>query len=100
MTVIPTDPNITRLEDGPDIVRFDKNSALHIDVLFVACKAGISIFDITPDHFHKLGDEIVGKETHTIAIDEATQYVYLPITIGGRPVLRVARYNPNGQSSF
>jgi DNA-binding beta-propeller fold protein YncE len=100
MTVIPTDPRTTRLENGSDIVRIDKDSAQNIDILFVACAAGISIFDITPGHFHKLGDEILGKQTHTIAIDQATQTVYLPLTIGGRPVLRVARYNPNGQSSF
>jgi len=100
MTVIPTDPRTTRLENGPDIVRIDKDSAQNIDILFVACAAGISIFDITPGHFHKLGDEILGKQTHTIAIDQATQTVYLPFTIGGRPVLRVARYDPNGQSSL
>jgi hypothetical protein len=100
MTVIPADPRITRLEGGPDIVRIDKDSSRNIDVLFVACKAGISIFDITPGHFHKLGDEILGKETHTIAIDPATQTVYLPLTIGGRPVLRIARYNPDGQSTL
>jgi hypothetical protein len=99
MTVIPTVPNQTRLQDGPDIVRLDQNSALKIDILFVACKAGISIFDITPNHFKKLGDVILGKETHTIAIDETSQYVYLPLTIGGRPVLRVARFDPNGRQS-
>ncbi len=100
MTVIPTDPRTTRLEGGPDIVRIDQDPSRNIDVLFVACAAGISMFDITPGHFHKLGDEILGKQTHTIAIDQATQTVYLPFTIGGRPVLRVARYNPDGQSSF
>ncbi len=100
MTVIPTDPKTTRLQGGPDIVRIDKDSAKNIDVLFVACAAGISMFDITPGHFHKLGDEIVGKQTHTIAIDSVTQTVYLTFTIGGRPVLRILKYNPNGQSSF
>ncbi|HJT58757.1 MAG TPA: hypothetical protein VJ761_19765 [Ktedonobacteraceae bacterium] len=99
MTVIPTDPKTTRLEGGSDIVRIDQDSARNIDVLFVACKAGISMFDITPGHFHKLGDEIIGKQTHSIAIDPATQTVYLPITIGGRPVLRIVRFNPDGQSS-
>ena len=98
MTVIPTDPKTTRLEGGPDIVRIDKDPARNIDVLFVACAAGISMFDITPGHFHKLGDEIVGKQTHTIAIDPETQTVYLTFTIGGRPVLRILRFNPNGQS--
>ncbi len=98
MTVISTNPGTTRLEGGPDIIRIDKDSARNIDVLFVGCKAGISIFDITPGHFHKLGDEILGKQTHSVAIDETTQTVYLPIIIGGRPVLRIARYNPDGQS--
>ncbi len=100
MTVIPTDPNTARLEGGPDIVRIDKDPSQNIDVLFVACAAGITMFDITPGQFHKLGDEILGKQTHTIAIDQVTQTVYLPVNIGGRPVLRVIRYNPNGQSSF
>ena len=98
MKVIPTDPKTARLQGGPDIIRIDKNSSLNIDVLFVACKAGISIFEITPGKFHKLGDEIIGKGTHTIAVNEETQEVYLPITIGGRPVLRIAKYNPSGQS--
>lgn len=100
MTVIPTDPKTTRLEGGPDIVRIDKDPSRNIDVLFVACAAGITMFDITPGHFQKLGDEIIGKQTHTIAIDQATQTVYLPFNIGGRPVLRILRYNPNGQSSL
>jgi DNA-binding beta-propeller fold protein YncE len=100
MKVIPTDPRTTRLEGGPDIVKLDQNTALHIDVLFVASKAGISIFDITPGKFRKLGDEIIGKGTHTIAIDPMTQRIFVPIIIGGRPVLRVAQFDPNGQSSF
>ncbi|TMF45394.1 MAG: hypothetical protein E6I32_13350 [Chloroflexi bacterium] len=99
MKVIPTDPKQTRLQGGPDIVRIDKDPdpKSNIDVLFVACNAGISIFDITPNKFRKLGDEIVGKGTHTLAVDPDTQTVYLPIVIGGRPVLRIVRYNPNGQ---
>src|SRR5204862_8080038 len=89
MKVIPTDPKQTRLLSGPDIVRIDQDPKSNIDVLFVACNAGISIFDITPLKFHKLGDEFVGKGTHTLAVDSTTQTVYLPIVIGGRPVLRI-----------
>ena len=100
MKVIPTDPRAARLQSGPDIVRLDQNTALHIDVLFVACKAGISIFDLTPGKFRKLGDEVIGKGTHTIAIDPVTQKIYVPIIIGGRPVLRVAQFDPHGQSNF
>ena len=98
--VITTDPNKTRLQGGPDIVRIDQDPKSNIDVLFVACNAGISIFDITPGNFHKLGDEVVGKGTHTLAVDKDTQTVYLPMIIGGRPILRIIRYNPNGQSNF
>jgi len=97
MKVIPTDPKQTRLLGGPDIVRIDQDPKSNIDVLFVACKGGISIFDITPNKFRKISDEIIGKGTHTLAVDPATQTVYLPIVIGGRPVLRIARYDPNGQ---
>jgi DNA-binding beta-propeller fold protein YncE len=95
------DPNKLRLQGGADIVRIEHNSALNINVLFVGCQAGISIFDITPGKFHKLGDEIIGKGTHTIAIVDLPQgiYVYLPMNAGGRPILRIAKYNPNGQSS-
>ena len=102
MKVIPTDPLTARLPAGPDIVRIDHNSALHLNLLFVGCNSGIAIFDITPGHFHKLGDEILGKATHTIAVVDLPEgiYVYLPMNIGGRSVLRIAKYNPNGQSSI
>src|SRR5437763_563763 len=75
--VIPTEASKTRLQGGPDIVRIDQDPKSNIDVLFVACKAGISIFDITPGpgKFKKLGDEIVGKGTHTLAVDPTTQTV-------------------------
>lgn len=102
MTVMQTDPLTARLAAGPDIVRIDHNSALNVNLLFVGCNSGISIFDITPGHFHKLGDEIMGKATHTIAVVDLPTgiYVYLPMNIGGRSVLRIAKYNPNGQSNI
>ncbi len=93
MKVIPTDPAKVKLESGPDIVVID--NSLHL--LFVGCAGGISIFDEKAGEFHKIGDEVLGKQTHTIAIDEQTQEVFLPTFIGGRPVLRIARYNPNGE---
>ncbi len=92
MTVIPTDPIKARLAGGPDIVLIDHPS----HVLFVACKGGISVFDERAGHFSKLGDYILGKQTHTIAIDEQTQEIFLPQIAGGRPILRIGRYNPNG----
>jgi DNA-binding beta-propeller fold protein YncE len=92
MTVIPADPMQERLADSPDIVIID--TTYH--VLFVACKGGISIFDEKSGEFHKLGDYLLGKQTHTIAINEQTQEIYLPQFAGGRPILRIGKYNPNG----
>lgn len=78
----------------PDIIVLDHT--LH--VLFVACASGISVFDVQRGTIHKLGpDYVLGKGTHTIALDEATHYIYLPLAdAGGRPTLRIAKYNPDG----
>ncbi len=92
MRVIPADPQAMGLAPTPDIVVLDHTA----HVLLVGCKGGISIFDERAGAFHKLGDYQLGANTHSIALDETTQYVYLPINVGGRPVLRVARYNPSG----
>jgi len=97
MTVIHYNPVEAKLESGPDIVVID--NARHL--LFVGCAAGISIFDEKAGEFHKLGDVVLGKQTHTIALDDDDQthelLVFLPSIIGGMPVLQVARYNPSGE---
>lgn len=93
MKVIPDDPNTVRLAGGSDLVRIDHSASL----LFVAGSDGITIFDEKPGEFHRLSVAFVGKETHTIAINEQTQEMYFPIFAGGLPVLRITRYNPNGR---
>lgn len=97
MTVIPTDPATAKLAPGPDIMVIDQS--LHL--LFAGCAGGVSIFDEKAGEFHKLGDVLsLGKDTHSIAVVDNPQLkvteVFLPIVIGGRPVLRIDRYNPNG----
>jgi hypothetical protein len=92
MTVIQTDPNTVRLANGPDLVRIDHS--LHL--IFVAGSGGITIFDEKAGEFHRLGLAFIGKETHTIAINEQTQEMYFPLFAGGLPVLRITRYNPHG----
>jgi hypothetical protein len=79
---------------NPDIVRLDH--PLHL--LFVGCAGGISIFDESGRGLKKLGDYFLGGGSHhTIAIDEATQLIYLPQpSVGDRPVLRVIKYVANG----
>lgn len=93
MTVLPDDPNTTRLATGSDLVRIDHAANL----LFVAGSDGITIFDEKSGEFHRLGIAVVGHGTHSIGIDEQTQEMFFPILAGGLPVLRVTRYNPNGQ---
>ncbi|MEO8970982.1 MAG: hypothetical protein ABI406_05190 [Ktedonobacteraceae bacterium] len=81
------------LAPGPDMVFLDH--PLHL--LIVACAGGVSVFDESNSKLTKLGDYIVGKATHTVAIDEATQNFYFPqVNSGGRPVLRVVHYNSSG----
>nr|HET6905061.1 YncE family protein [Ktedonobacteraceae bacterium] len=80
---------------NPDIVRLDHSAHL----LFVGCAAGISIFDESGRGLKKLGGDyfLGGGSHHTIAIDEATQLIYLPQpSVGERPILRIIKYNANG----
>ena len=76
----------------PDIVVLDH--PLHL--VFVACGAGISIFQENGQAFRWLGTYAFGINTHTLAINEQTQEIYLPLVKeGNRPVLRILRYNAN-----
>jgi hypothetical protein len=79
---------------NPDIVRFDRS--LHL--LFIGCAGGISIFDESGRGLKKLGDyNLGGGSHHTLAIDEATQLIYLPEpSVGDRPILRIIKYVANG----
>ncbi len=92
MRVVASDPRQMRLASAPDIVVVDHT----YHVVLVGCRGGISVFDERAGAFHKLNDYQMGKNTHSIALDEETQYLYLPQIAGGRPVLRVVRYNPTG----
>ncbi len=79
---------------NPDIVRLDH--PLHL--LFVGCAGGISVFDESSRGLKSLGSYFLGGGSHhTIAIDEATQLIYLPQPfVGDRPILRIIRYIANG----
>lgn len=77
---------------NPDIVTLDH--PLHL--VFVASAAGISIFQTSGLAMKWLGTYTFGVNTHSIAINEQTQEIYLPLPkVGNRPVLRILRYNPN-----
>ena len=92
MQVIPTDPLMT-LGIKPDMVIVDQSQ----NVVLVGCNSVVSVFDIQGGTIKKINDYPIGKGTHTIAVDETTQLIYLPLVeSGGRPVLRIAKYYPNG----
>ncbi len=79
---------------NPDIVRLDHPAHL----LVVGCAGGISLFDESGRGLKPLGNYFLGGGSHhTIAIDEATQTLYLPQpSVGGRPILRIIKYVPKG----
>ncbi|GAC1626944.1 MAG: hypothetical protein NVS4B7_16610 [Ktedonobacteraceae bacterium] len=81
----------------PDIVALD--TTLH--VLFVGCASGISVFDergASAGSVQKFKDYFISTSSaHSIAVDVHTHLLYIPlINVGGRPVLRIEQYNPNG----
>jgi DNA-binding beta-propeller fold protein YncE len=85
----------------PDIVTLD--NGLH--VLYVGCNTALSVFDeskAAQGVLAKVGRSIdyviSSNSSHTVAVNQSTHDVYLPLTsIGSRPVLRIEHYDPNGQ---
>lgn len=94
MQVIPGP--LMSLGSKPDIVIIDHAA----NVVFVGCSASVAVFNIQGGTLSRLGPPvgyILGKNTHTVAVDEETQRIYLPLAdLGGRPVLRIVQYNPSG----
>jgi DNA-binding beta-propeller fold protein YncE len=81
----------------PDIVTLD--TRLHF--LFVGCASGVSVFDesgASSGQVHKVKDYTISSSSaHSIAVDENTHMLYIPLTdVGGRPILRIEQYNPHG----
>lgn len=93
-TMQPFPGPLLPLAYNADIVRLDHS--LHL--LIIGCAGGISIFDESNRGLKPLGNYFLGGGSHhTLAIDEATQLIYLPQpSVGDRPVLRVIRYDSNG----
>jgi hypothetical protein len=88
MAVIQEKPWI--VEAKPDMLAFDRT--LHL--LYVASASGITVFQQNGRAFKWLGSYSFGVNTHTLAVNEQTHELYLPLaSMGGRPVLRIMRYN-------
>lgn len=80
------------VEIKPDIIVLDR--PLHL--VYVGCGVGIAVFQEEGRNLKWLGNYVYGINMHTIAVNEETHEIYLPLTrVGNRPVLRIMRYNAN-----
>ena len=71
---------------GPDVLAYDPGS----ERIYVASEDGMLAIIQAGDTIRKLAQGNAGPNAHTIAVDPATHFIYLPLTnVGGRPVLRV-----------
>jgi len=75
------------LGDGPDVLAFDET--LHL--LYVASESGVvSVFREEGKKLVKIGEGLLARNAHTVAVDSQTHQAYFPLTnVNGRPVLRV-----------
>lgn len=89
--------SVQSVGNAPDVLAFDQRRHL----LFVACESGvISLFEEQGQQVRKVGDQFLAPEAHTIAVDQQTHRVYLPLEdLGGRPVLRIAQFSVPGNAS-
>ncbi|HLG61893.1 MAG TPA: YncE family protein [Ktedonosporobacter sp.] len=95
MKVIGDVTNLQEVGVKPDILAIDHGYHL----LYVASSTSISIFDereAANGILHKVGDFIISSSSsHTIAVDDTTHNIFIALTdVGGRPIMRVERYNP------
>ena len=74
----------------PDVLAWDAGRRL----LYVASESGVvSVFADDGPRVRKVGEGFVAAEAHSIAVDEQTHRLYLPLQdLGGRAVLRIAEF--------
>ncbi|HKS91091.1 MAG TPA: hypothetical protein VJQ83_04110, partial [Tepidiformaceae bacterium] len=75
------------LGDGPDVLAFDE--ALHR--LYVASESGVvSVFREDGKKLTKVGEGLLERNAHTVAVNPQTHEVYFPLAnVDRRPVMRV-----------
>lgn len=75
------------LGDGPDVLAFDE--ALHR--LYVASESGVvSVFREDGKKLTKVGEGLLARNAHTVAVNPQTHQVYFPLAnVDRRPVMRV-----------
>jgi YVTN family beta-propeller protein len=81
--------------DSPDVLAFDAAKK----ILYVACESGyITTFAETDAMLQPLSKNYVARAAHTIAVDEASHLLYLPLeNLNGSPTLQIMRFNEEHQ---
>jgi len=89
--------SVQSVGNAPDVLAFDQGRHL----LYVACESGIiSLFEEQGQKVRKVCDQFIAPEAHTVAVDQQTHRVYLPLeNLGGKPVLRIAQFSVPGNAS-
>jgi DNA-binding beta-propeller fold protein YncE len=82
--------SVQSVGETPDVLAEDTDRRL----LYVACESGIlSVFHVQGRSMRKVGDQFLAASAHSIAVDQQTHRLYVPLEdLGGRPVLRVALF--------
>jgi DNA-binding beta-propeller fold protein YncE len=83
--------------ESPDVLALDNTAHL----LYVASESGVvSVFNDHDRGARKVGGGYVAPAAHSVAVDEATHRIFLPLEdVDGRPVLRVALFQPHAERS-
>ncbi|MDQ6660785.1 MAG: hypothetical protein M3Z24_07455, partial [Chloroflexota bacterium] len=82
-------PDLQPLPVKADIVTLDQSA----HILYVGAGGGLALFDESNHSLVRKATFNYGVSTHTVAVNQETHQVYLPIPIlGGRPVLRIEQY--------
>jgi DNA-binding beta-propeller fold protein YncE len=83
------------MAEGGDVIKFDPG----LNRIYVACYSGaISIFkEIDANRFEKITDFPTQEKTHSMAVDERTHRIYVPLEqAGGQAAAKMVVYEPAG----
>ncbi len=82
--------DISSVGNGPDVLALDNGR----HILYVAAESGIiSVFVEQGLKSHKVAEGFVSSHAHTIAVNQQTHDIYLPLeNVNGRAIIKIARF--------
>ena len=78
----------------PDVLALDRE----LDRLYVSSESGVvTVFEVEGRGLRKLGQAYLAPDAHSVAVDQKTHLVYLPLqNLNGQPVLRILKPTDTG----